>query len=264
MPPLDTPGLILRVDGAIAEIQLDRPEKRNAIDRAMWRGIASLAAEVDARRDVRVLIVSGSGGSFAAGADIAEFEDVFADIASSGRYLDDMVAATSALAALPIPVIAAVEGYCVGAGVAIALACDLRWAAADARFAVTPAKLGLVYSLTDTRRLIAAVGVSATKDLLFSGRSLDATAALDLGLVDAVTPPDELRRAVHDRAEAYCAMSSVTLASAKQIVRLIGSGQTVEDEVSRRAFAEAPGQADFAEGLAAFRNRRAPRFPGRR
>ena len=256
-------SLLLSVDGALAEVRLDRPGKRNAIDRAMWRGLPSLLETAAARRETRALILRGSGGAFAAGADIAEFDDVFADVASTERYLDDMIAATAALASLPIPVIALIEGLCIGAGVAVALACDLRFAAADARFAVTPAKLGLVYSLTDTNRLVGAIGLSAARDLLFSGRTIDADAALGMGLVDAVFAPETLEAEVRARARAITEVSAATIATTKQILAMIESGQGQESEASRALFAEAPRTADFAEGLAAFRARRPAKFPSR-
>jgi enoyl-CoA hydratase/carnithine racemase len=257
------PSLVLSADGAIAEVWLNRPEKRNAIDRATWRCLPGLLATVLARRETRVLILRGSGGAFAAGADIAEFDDVFADVASTERYLDDMIAATHALASLPIPVIALIEGLCIGAGVAVALACDLRFAAADARFAVTPAKLGLAYSLTDTHRLVGAVGLSAARDLLFSGRTIDADAALGMGLVDAVFAPETLEAEVRARARAITKVSAATIAATKQILAMIESGKGEESEASRALFTAAPRSADFAEGLAAFRARRPARFPPR-
>ena len=257
------PSLVLSVDGPIAEVWLNRPEKRNAIDRAMWRDLPGLLATVVARRETRALILRGSGGAFAAGADIAEFDDVFADVASTERYLDDMIAATHALSSLPIPVIALIEGLCIGAGVAVALACDMRFAAADARFAVTPAKLGLVYSLTDTNRLVDAIGLSAARDLLFSGRTIDAEAALGMGLVDAVFAPEDLETQVRDRARTMAEVSAATITATKQILAMIESGQGQESEASRALFAEAPRGADFAEGLAAFRARRPARFPPR-
>jgi enoyl-CoA hydratase/carnithine racemase len=259
----ETPGLALVFDGALAEVRFDRPGKRNAIDRAMWRGLPGLLETAVARRETRSLILRGAGGVFAAGADIAEFDAVFADVASTGRYLDDMIAATRALASLPIPVIALIEGLCIGAGVAVALACDLRFAAADARFAVTPAKLGLAYSLTDTRRLVGGVGLSAARDLLFSGRTIDADAALGMGLVDAVFAPETLEAEVRARARAMTEVSAATIAATKTILAMIESGKGEESEASRALFTAAPRSADFAEGLAAFRAGRPARFPPR-
>jgi enoyl-CoA hydratase/carnithine racemase len=256
-------GLTLSYDGAVAEVRLDRPDKRNALNQAMWRGLPELLATIAARLETRVLVLRGAGGAFAAGADIAEFDQVFADIAGAGRYLDDMIAATGALASLPIPTIALIEGLCIGAGVAVALACDLRFAAADARFAVTPAKLGLVYSLTDTHRLVGAVGLSAARDLLFSGRTIDAAEALRMRLVDEVFTPSDLESGVRDRARAMTEVSAASIAATKAVMALIEAGQGRESDASRALFAAAPRSADFAEGLAAFRARRPARFPPR-
>ena len=260
---MTTPGLTLSIGNGIAELLLDRPAKRNSINRAMWRGIPAVLRQIEGEPDVRVVLVRGAGGNFAAGADIAEFDTVFADAASTTGYLDDMVAATAAIAALPMPIVAMIEGLCIGAGVAVALACDMRCAADNARFAITPAKLGLVYSLTDTARLVAAVGPSRARDLLFTGRTIDAGAAYDMGLVDEVVGGEGFEGEVRARAEALLAMSGRSIAAAKQILGLLEAGQVAEDARSRQIFADAPRSIDFVEGHTAFKARRPPRFENR-
>jgi enoyl-CoA hydratase/carnithine racemase len=234
-PDPRTPALMF--DGACATLIFDRPDRRNAINLASWRALPLLIGDAVARRETRVIVIRGAGGNFAAGADIAEFDIVFADRTATLAYLDDMSAATAAIEAAPVPVIAQINGLCIGAGVAIAAACDLRIAADDARFAITPAKLGLAYSAADTRRVIRAIGASATRDLLFTGRTIAAAEAL--------------------------ATSAWTHARSKAIVQRVLAGQIDDDEVTRGWFADAPETADYLEGLAAFRARRTPVFPPR-
>lgn len=254
-----TAPLRLAFDGAVATLTLDRPDKRNALSDAIWRGLPPAIAQACERRETRAIVLRGAGGNFAAGADIAEFDTVFADRAATSAYLDQMIAATAAIADAPVPVIARIEGLCIGAGVALAVACDIRIADGGASFAVTPAKLGLLYSLTDTRRLIAAVGESQAKDLLFTGARIDAQQAQAIGLVDMIG--DDAAVAV--KLDTIVANSAWSHAHTKQVVALIRAGVEDDSDATRGWFADAPQTADFAEGLAAFRARRAPRFPSR-
>ena len=248
----------LAIDAGIATLTFQRAEKHNAIDRATWEALPRLIADAT-HGDARVLILRGSGGNFAAGADIAEFDTVFADRDATLAYLASMSAATTAIEACPLPVIAAIEGLCIGAGVAVALACDLRIASADARLAITPAKLGLMYSLADTKRVVDTVGASSAKDLLFSARMIGAPEALAIGLIDAIGDA----AAVADKARSIADLSGWTHARTKAVVRRILEGSSGDDDETRGWFADAPETADYAEGLAAFCARRKPVFPGR-
>ncbi len=227
----------------------------------MWRGLADLMAQVSADPAVRVVIIRGAGGAFASGADIAEFPALFGDHASARAYGALIEAATTAIEATPKPVIAAIEGYCIGAGLAVALACDLRLASADAQLGAPPARLGLIYSLDDTRRLVAAVGPSAAKAMLFTGRLHEADEALRIGLVDEAHPKESWEAAVRATADAMAALSPHSIRKAKAMVRLIQQGTVKESDETRDWFAEAATGPDFAEGLAAFKARRPPIFP---
>jgi enoyl-CoA hydratase/carnithine racemase len=259
-----TTGLpTLTFDGATAWLTFNRPEKRNALNLAVWRSLPQLLQQAVARSQTRVIVMRGAGGNFAAGADIEEFDTVFSGRESVLAYSADMAAATLAIEAVPLPVIAMVEGLCIGAGVAVALACDLRLAASDARFAVTPAKLGLMYSLADTRRLTNAVGFSAAKDLLFTGRMIEAPRAAEIGLIDELLETSTLEASVTARAQSIADASSWSVEKAKLIVSRIADGAVSEVEETRGWFADAVETADFREGLDAFKARRKPEFPSR-
>jgi enoyl-CoA hydratase/carnithine racemase len=254
-------ALDLRIDGPVATLTLNRPASRNALNVAMWRGIPRLVAQAAADPAVRVVIVCGAAGNFASGADIAEFPRVFADEEAALAYGSLIETATAALANLEKPVIARIDGYCIGAGLAIALACDLRIAARGARLGAPPARLGLIYSLSDTRRLVDAVGASAAKAMLFTAALLTADEALRLGLVDETHDAKDLTGAVEDKARAIAALSSNSIRRAKALVSMVSRGQLEETGETRRWFAEAATGVDFAEGLAAFTARRPPVFP---
>jgi enoyl-CoA hydratase/carnithine racemase len=253
-------ALQLEQDGRVALLTLNRPAARNAVNCAMWQDLPQVAADVAANPTARVLVIRGAAGDFASGADITEFPTVFADRTSALDYARLMEAATSALAALQKPVIAWIEGYCIGAGLAIALACDMRIAATNARFGAPPAKLGLIYSLGDTRRLVNAVGVSTAKSMLFTGALYPAAQAFALGLVNEVHPVDILEAEVRARAGGVARLSAASIRIAKTIVGLVESGVVAETEATRAMFADAALSDDFAEGLAAFQAKRSPVF----
>jgi len=251
----------LSIDQPLATLTLNRPEARNALNLAMWRALPDAAARAAADPSTRILIVRGARGHFASGADIAEFPKTFADRASALEYGRLIETATGALAALDKPVIALIEGYCIGAGLAIALACDLRIAASSAQLGAPPAKLGLMYSLSDTRRLIQAVGVSAAKSMLFTAALLPGREALRLGLVDEVHEQDALEPAVRAKALEIAALSAWSIRRAKAVIARVLEGETTDSEETRGWYAEGCLGEDFAEGFAAFKAKRRPVFP---
>lgn len=253
----------IRLDraGARARLVLDRPDKRNALTGAMWRAIPGLAAEAADDPGVKALVVTGAGAAFAAGADIAEFEKVTAAPEAALAFSQAIEAAMNAIADFPKPTLAAIAGPCMGAGCAIALACDVRFADAEARFGVTPAKLGLAYPLSDIKRLVDAVGLSTAKDLLFTGRVIDAATARDIGLIDRAAPPGGLDAMVETWLGEIEAGSGFTARQTKKMLALIEADGARETDRSRALFLEAFENPDFAEGYRAFLEKRAPKFP---
>lgn len=255
--------LALDADGDIAVLTLNRPDKRNALTQAMWRALPQAVAAVEADPAIKVLVVTGAGGCFAAGADIGEFETVYATRDSAAAYAAEIAVAMDALANLSKPTIASIPGACVGGGLGLALCCDLRLASDKARLGITPGKLGLMYSLGDTRRLVEATGPSAAKDILFTGRILSADEANAIRLVDGVHPADDLDAAVKAKAEAVASASQWSARRTKAVVRRILDGQTQDDETTRAWFLDALEGEDFREGRDAFLQKRAPVFPYR-
>lgn len=249
----------LTVTGARATLVIDRVAKRNALDLAMWEAIPHLvdAAMADAR--VRLLIVTGAvPGVFCAGADIGEFASHAADPVWRTRNNAAIRATQVTLARAPKPVLAAIDGDAIGGGLGVAMACDVRLATVRARFGMTPAKLGLVYPLHDTKLLVDAIGASQAKRMLFTARVFDAAEAARIGLVDDVV--DDLAAAVDDFAARVESLSSTTQVAAKAIVRRILDGASDDDATSAGQFDAAFASTDFAEGVAAFHARRPARF----
>jgi enoyl-CoA hydratase/carnithine racemase len=243
----------LRCDVAdgVGTITIDRPDKRNAMSAAMWRELPVLLARLETDPAVRVVVLTGAGGHFCAGADIGELADITAG--------DLAVAAEEALAFFPKPTIAAVRGFAVGGGCQLAAACDLRFAAEDARFGITPAKLGIAYPGATTARLVQLIGPAAAKYLLFSGELVDAAHALRIGLLDEVLPAAGLDGRVAEFTRVLASRSLLTQQAAKDVVNAAAAG-TLTRELIDDWDAESRKGVDSSEGVAAFLERRTPRF----
>jgi enoyl-CoA hydratase/carnithine racemase len=251
----------LEIDGPVAEIVIDHAERRNALSQAMWAAIPARIDECRAARGVRAIILhGGTAGAFAAGADISEFEDIYATPERAATASRTIAAATSAVEDCPLPVIAAIEGACVGGGVSLAMASDIRIAGAGAKFGVTPGKLGLVYSAADTRRLIAAIGPSGAKDLLFTGRIIKAQEAQGMGLVDRLVPEGDALDSARRLAAEIAALAPGSIRATKAIIARLLRGAPDDDPEAERQFLNGFSSDDFKEGYSAFLEKRPPAF----
>lgn len=250
---------VLEIDQGVAQLWIDRPAARNAISLAMWAKLPSLLQAIAAHADCRLLVLRGRGANFSSGGDIEEFHAAAAQPALAEEIHARMQAALAALTAFPWPSIAALEGPVIGAGLALAVGCDLRIIAPNARLAITPAKLGLLYAYGDVARLTALIGPSRAKLLLFTARIIDAPTALAWGLVDEIAHPS-LDAALPALCGQILAASPATTAGLKRFFALWRDGQRGESQESRAAFTRAFQGADFQEGYHAFKAKRAPRF----
>ena len=240
----------------IAQLTLSQPARRNAINAAMWAGNPFILKDVDAR----VLIITGEGEHFASGADISEFGTLYATPEDSAEISAAIANAFHAIATFPAPTIAMIRGACVGGGAGIALACDLRFADTTARFAITPAKLGLVYPFHVIHRLVSAVGMSRAKDILYSARIIGSDEADHLGLYTRVVAPQDLENEVMDYAQGLTSLSAQSLATTKSMFALIENGQNTESDATRQMFLDGFSSDDFGEGFRAFMEKRKPKF----
>jgi enoyl-CoA hydratase/carnithine racemase len=261
VPSTQTEDLVVERSGAIATLMLNRPDSHNAVRLGMYEALPDLLRDVDQDSDVKVLVVRGAGQkAFASGADISEFREVRANAETARAYNERVAAAERALEGLSKPTIAMVHGYCIGGGCGLALACDLRFADERASFGITPAKLGLVYSLDSTKRLVDVVGPSRAKWILMSGQRVDAERAHQIGLADEVVPTDDLEKLTYEFAELLCTRAQFSLRATKQIVTRILSGQTEDDEATRDLRNSSFDTDDYAEGVRAFLEKRPPTF----
>jgi enoyl-CoA hydratase/carnithine racemase len=239
----------------IALITLDAPATRNALTIAGWRALADAVAAVATARPRAVVLRAAGAGMFCSGSDLREIAALAEDATRRAPFRKAMRDALEPLTHLPMPVIAAIDGDCFGAGVALALAADVRVAGPRAVFAITPAKLGITYPQEDIARLVALVGPGQAARLLYAAARIDAAEAARIGLIEV--PADDVSAAAMGLAGAMAALSPASLAALKHAVARSPLGH---DPVLDAGFDAAFAGADFREGLAAFRARRPARF----
>jgi enoyl-CoA hydratase/carnithine racemase len=259
-PPSPTPLIQLHRDGTTGWIVLNRPERRNAINAEMWAAIPECLARLEG---LRVIVLRGAGEeALAAGADIGEFAGNRSNAEEAAAYDRLSAKAFAALRACDRPVVAMVSGYCIGGGLALALACDLRIAAQNAIFALPPARLGLAYPLDGLRDLLAAIGAAAAKEMIFTARRYGSAEALAMGLVNRVAT--NLENEVRDLCAEISANAPLTIRASKRAIDHISgrAGAAGEEEIATLARACFDSE-DYAEGRRAFIEKRAPVFKGR-
>jgi enoyl-CoA hydratase len=257
------PRLRTEREGPIGRMLFANPARRNAISSDMWRAIPKAMAEFDADPEIRCIVLRGEGTvAFAAGADISEFEAHRSSQRGVQEYDGLVDAAQHAIEDSAKPVIALIHGFCIGGGVEMALACDLRYAADSSQFAIPAARLGVGYGVHGTNRLVATVGHAAAREIMFSGRRYNAQEALAMGLVNRVLPAGELDGYVRTLALELAANAPLSIAASKRIINtLIGADGdfTEENQLTARCMQS----EDYQEGRRAFMEKRAPRFKGK-
>lgn len=257
----DLSNLIIdRPSDGIARLTLSQPARRNAINAAMWSALPKILARLAEDKTLRALILTGDGEHFAAGADISEFGTLYSTAESAAKISADIQRAFDALAAFPMPTIAMIRGACVGGGCGLALCCDLRFADRTSKFAITPAKLGLVYPFGDIARLIDAVGVGNATDILLSARIVKAKHARKMGLVHDLFGVDELEGAVMNYVDGLKTLSPESLRVTKSMITAYRKGQRVDTPETDAQFLAGFSSQDFGEGFRAFLEKRKPDF----
>jgi enoyl-CoA hydratase/carnithine racemase len=249
--------------GSSARIRIDRPAKRNAFTNVMWDGLADAVGMAEADLDVLCIVVESTGDTFSGGADLEEVRAAAGDADAGEANRDHVRRAFLALRDSNKPTIAAVRGFCVGGGLMVATACDLRVADTSARFGCTPAKIGMIYLYEPTAVLVELVGASEAKRILFTARQFDAAESLRMGLVNELVAPDLLDETVEVLVRDVCATSQFSVRSMKRTIALAAGGQRNESPSTLSAFREALENEDHREGTAAILEKRPAQFTWR-
>ena len=259
--------MTLRVEkrGATGWIVFDQPAKRNAINGAMWRGIPPAMQGFDEDPEVRCVVFRGAGSeAFSAGADISEFEARRANEEAVGQYDGLLDQVLHSIQGSLKPSVAMIYGYCFGGGVEIALACDLRYCAASAQFAIPAARLGLAYNVEGHKRLLETVGHARAREIMFLGRRYKADEALAMGLVHRVLPDSSLEGHVDEVVQTLTENAPLSIANTKTILEEYAKSVGTPDPARMRAAMERCARSeDYKEGRRAFMEKRKPKFKGR-
>jgi enoyl-CoA hydratase/carnithine racemase len=254
--------LLTAQDGPIGWITFNQPERLNAVRRDMWDDLPAAVASLTAKPQTRVIVIRGAGDkAFISGADIAEFDVQRNDASSNKPFTHAVSAATASLADARLPVIAMINGFCIGGGMVIASACDIRICSEGSRFGVPAGKLGLGYELDNFARLQSIVGRGIAMEMLATARHFTAQEALQAGFVNRIVPAANLEAEIHSMAAMTASLAPLSVAAAKLASRA-ALDPTLRDE-AQRAIDSCFDSEDFKEGRAAFRERRVPTFTGK-
>ena len=257
--------ILVEQDGAIATVVFNRPKMRNAISLAMWTEIAAVTERLAKDDSVRAIVYRGAGTeAFASGADISEFQENRKDTGTSLAYGRQTDAAYSAIRLCPKPTVAMVFGFCMGGAMAVAMACDLRFAAGGSKFGIPAARLSIIYGLDAVHQLVDLVGPAYAKDILYSGRAMDAPEAFRIGLIQRLVPAAELETYTYDYLRKVADNAPLSVRGAKATIESYLLGLTDERRKKLRDLAVVATESDdYKEGTRAFLEKRAAKFTGR-
>ena len=251
-------------DGPIGRLIFNNPQKHNAVSLEMWDAVDAVLDDFEGREEIRVIVMSGAGGkSFVSGADISKFEKERGSMEAVQHYNERIKVIYERVQFFPKPTIAMVNGYCLGGGLNLAAACDLRFCSTKSKFGMPAARLALGYPYAAIKRLVNAVGLSAAKHLMFSAQRIDAAEAYRLGLVQQVLAEEDLEAFVADYAGQVAANAPLTVKAMKLIANEVMKDPAETDlDLCERLVAECFASEDYKEGRRAFLEKRDPRFQG--
>ena len=258
-----TERIIARKEGAVGWLVFNNPERRNAVSVDMWEAIPRVLAEYESDPEVRVIVLAGAGDkAFVSGADISQFEKERSSADAVQRYEELAEGAAAKLQGCDKPLIAMIRGFCLGGGLNIAVLCDIRIAADDARFGIPAAKMGLGYRASSMKNLVDVVGAPYAREIMLTARQFTAAEALHMGLVHHVVAVSDLLSFVGKLTEDISANAPLTMKAAKRIIREV-TKKDYDAELCRTWVKECFDSADYKEGRKAFMEKRKPVFTGK-
>jgi len=257
------PHIHASLEAGIGRIVIERPEKKNAITLAMWRALPDALRTLQAQPDLRVVILTGAGQDFSAGADIGEFQIERGDSQSARRYETANSEAFRAFREAPVPIIAAIDGICFGGGFGLAASCDLRLCTPRATFSVPAARLGLAYPHDAMGDIVSGLGAQLARFMTYTAARIDAARTLQAGFVLEIVPAESLHDSASAMAKSIAANAPLSIRASKAAISASEMpGQSDAERIAGLGDATFDSE-DYAEGRAAFLARRAPAFKGR-
>ncbi len=252
-------------DDGVGLITFNQPEKRNAISMEMWTGLGEIMDEFAEDSSVSVVIVTGAGNkAFVSGADISQFEKSRNSADAQAEYDRATGIGRNKFQAFKKPVIARIRGFCMGGGLAIAMATDIRIASADSQFGIPAARLSIAYAPDAVKRLIDLVGPAHARMILYTAKRIDAAEAERIGLINKMTTEEALNDVVLDIARSIADNAPLSVAASKLTINEMLKDESQRDmEVVKKMGEVCFNSADYKEGRTAFMEKRAPRFVGR-
>ena len=249
----------------VGVITFNNPEKRNAMSLDMWEGVGLALVDLRDDPDIRVVVLRGAGDkAFVSGADISQFEETRHNAEASEEYSKRSAAQRALLADFPKPVIASIRGFCLGGGMQVAMAADIRLAAEDSQFGIPAAKLGIAYGYDGLKHLVSLVGPSWARLLMYTGMRIHSTEAVRIGLVDRVVPDAELWEATMEIARTISNNAPLAIKAAKlTIAQVMKDSEHRDMDAIKQIGLDCMDSEDFREGRRAFMEKRKPRFSGR-
>lgn len=256
--------ILVERDGGIATVVFNRPKMRNAVSLAMWGEIADVTEALAKDDAVRAIVYRGAGrDAFASGADISEFTENRKDTQTALAYNKKTESAYLAIRLCPKPTVAMIFGYCMGGAMALAMACDLRFAADGSKYGIPAARLSIIYGLDPVHQLVDLVGPSYAKDILYSARTLEDAEAFRIGFIQRLVPPHELEAYTYDYLRTLAANAPLSIRGTKAQIQAIfeGVGEAHKKKLFEMGI-ETFNSRDYAEGTRAFLEKRKPNFTG--
>ncbi len=260
-----TDRVLVRLDGPALHIVFNNPARHNALSVDMWGAVPALLAQAAADDRVRLVVFSGAGDkAFVSGADISQFEDQRAAREAVAHYEALAEDALLAIERSAKPTLACIRGWCLGGGVNVAIACDIRIASTDATFSIPAARMGLGYRYSALKNLVNLIGVGAAKDLFFTARRIATAEALSLGLVSRMAETDALPALLAEYVNAIAENAPLTISAAKTIIgEILKPSPELDAALCQDVILRCFQSADYTEGRSAFMQKRRPQFKGR-
>ncbi|OWU85940.1 enoyl-CoA hydratase [Oceanicola sp. 22II-s10i] len=261
---LNTDKIIAEVENGIGWLTFNQPEKRNAMSLEMWQGTSDALDAFAADPDVRVVVMKGAGDrAFVSGADISQFEKSRSNAEVAEEYARISGGARERLANIEKPLIAMIRGFCIGGGLAVAMAADFRISTDEAEFGIPAARMGLVYPADAIKALVDLVGPGHARKILYTGRRMKAEEALRIGLIEEVTTPEKLDEVVRETATLIANNAPLSIRGSKKIIgQYLGRDRDLDFAAMEQLSNEALDSNDYREGRTAFMEKRNPTFTG--